>query len=121
MYKFYNANPYGNNISDCVIRSISVLENRDWLDVYDELSYLAGNKGLMFENVPFVEDYLDDRYPRECHYSKTVGEFAREHPVGRYAVTMDGHITAIIDGIIIDTFDPSERIMRCAWITKKSF
>ena len=43
MFRYYNANPYGNNISDCVIRSISVLTNRNWHDVYDELSDLAGD------------------------------------------------------------------------------
>lgn len=118
MYKYYNANPYGNDISDCVIRSLSVLTNRDWRDVYDELTDLAGDKGLMFDRVEFVEDYLDDRYPRECHYSKTVGEFAKEYPYGKYAVTMNGHITAIIDGLVIDTFDPRNRIMRCAWHIK---
>ena len=118
MFKYYNANPYGNNISDCVIRSISVLTNKNWHDVYDELSDLAGDVGLLFSNVNFVEDYLDKRYPRECHYSKTVGEFAREYPYGKYAVTMDGHITAIVDGNIIDTFNPSNRIMRCAWRVK---
>ena len=115
MFRYYNANPYGNDISDCVIRSLSVLTDRSWRSVYDELTELAGNDGLMFDRVEFVEDYLDDRYPRECHYSKTIGEFAREYPYGRYAVTMNGHITAIIDGDIIDTFDPSNRIMRCAW------
>ena len=83
--------------------------------MYDELVDLAGDEGLMFDLVPFVEDYLDDRYPRECHYSKTIEEFAREHPYGKYAVTMNGHITAIINGDIIDTFDPSDRVMRCAW------
>ena len=114
-FEYYNANPYGNDISDCVIRSLSVLTDRSWRDVYDELTDLAGDVGLMFDRVEFVEDYLDDRYPRECHYSKTVGEFAEEHPYGRYAITMPNHISAIINGNVIDSFDPSRRIMRCAW------
>lgn len=114
-FEYYNANPYKNDISDCVIRSLSVLTDRCWREVYDELTKLAGDVGLMFDRVEFVEDYLDSRYPRQCTYSKTVGEFAYEHPYGRYAVTMDGHITAIIDGVIIDTFNPSSRTMRCAW------
>lgn len=115
MYKYYNVNPYGRHIDDCVIRSLSLLTNRRWEDVYDELSYYSGRKGLLFDNVGFVEEYLDDRYDRECHYSKTVGEFAEEHPYGKYAVTMDSHITSIVNGCILDTFDPSRRIMRCAW------
>ena len=114
-YIHYNMNPRNNYIEDCVIRCVSILTDRSWREVYDELSDLAGDVGLMFDDVVFVEDYLDDRYPRECHYSKTVGEFAREHPYGRYAVTMNNHITAIIDGEIYDIFDPSDRVMRCAW------
>ena len=114
-FYYYNANPMGRHIEDCVLRCVSVLTNRSWEDVNDELSYLAAKDGYMFDNVPFVEDYLDDRYPRECHYSKTIGEFAKERPYGRYAATMDNHITAIIDGVIVDTFDCSDRVMRCAW------
>lgn len=115
MYRYYNNNPHNRFIDDCVVRAISLLTNREWLDVYDELSNLASDDSLMFDSVEFVENYLDERYPRECHYSKRVGEFANEYPIGKYAVTMNGHITAIIDGIIYDTFDPSKRIMRCAW------
>ena len=115
MFKYYNANPYGNNVSDCVIRSLSVLTNRNWHDVYDELSDLANDVGLLFSNVNFVEDYLDKRYKRTCHYSKTLKEFTEEFPKGKYAVTMDNHITAVIDGYIIDSFDPSERVIRCSW------
>ena len=116
MFTYYNANPNNRHIADCVVRSLSVLTNRSWHDVFDELSDLAGDMGLMFDRVEFVEHYLDERYPRQCHSSITVGEFAREHPYGRYAVTMNGHITAILEGgKIVDTFDPSDRVMRCAW------
>lgn len=117
-YKFYNANTFKNDISDCVVRCLSVLLDKSWRNIYNELTYLAGNEGTMFDRVDFVEDYLDKRYKRQHHRAKTVGEFAKEYPRGRYAVTMDGHITPIIDGVIIDTFDPSKRIMRCAWKIK---
>ena len=115
MYRYYNRNPKDRHIEDCVIRSLSLLTDRSWEDVYEELAYFSAKDGYMTDNVEFVEDYLDDRYPRECHYSKTVGEFAYEHPSGKYAVTMFNHITEIIDGVIYDTFDPSDMIMRCAW------
>ena len=114
-YRYVNQNPHGRHISDCVLRSLSLLTGKTWREVQEELSDLANRDGYMIDDVNFVEDFLDDRYPRECHYSKAVGEFAREYPYGRYAVTMPNHITAIIDGVIYDTFDPSDRIMRCAW------
>lgn len=97
------------------MRAMSVLTNRPWLEVYKEVSNLSGRQGRLFSDVNFVEDYLDARYDRQCHSSMTVGEFAYEHPFGRYAVTMNGHITAVINGEIVDSFDCSDRIMRCAW------
>lgn len=115
MYQYYNANPHNRHIDDCVVRSLSLLTNKEWAEMYDELSDLASDNSLMFDSVVFVEDYLDDRYERQCHYSKTLGEFINEFPIGKYAVTMNGHITAVIDGIVYDTFDPRERIIRCSW------
>lgn len=115
MYKYYNANPKNRNIDDCVIRALSLLENKSWNELYDELSDLASDSALMIDSVVFVEDYLDSKYPRTCHYSKTLGEFVNEFPFGKYAVTMNGHITAVIDGYIYDTFNPSDRIIRCSW------
>lgn len=115
MYRYYNANPHGRHIDDCSIRALALLTDRNWNETYEELSYLANKDSLMMDSVVFLEDYLDDRYPRECHYSKTIGEFAREYPYGKYAVSTNGHLTAIVNGYIMDTFDPSNRIMRCAW------
>ena len=118
MYQYINTNPHYRHIDDCTIRALSILTDKTWRETQEELSRIANRDGYMIDDVVFVEDYLDDRYKRECHYSKTVGEFAEEFPYGRYAVTMNGHITAIIDGVIYDTFNPSNRIMRCAWKIK---
>ena len=71
MYEYYNANPHNRHIDDCVVRALSLLTNKEWVEMYDELSDLASDNSLMFDSVVFVEDYLDDRYERQCHYSKT--------------------------------------------------
>lgn len=118
MYKYYNANVRGNNVNDCVVRAISKAEGKTWDKTYEELSDIAQHEGILLDDVNFVENYLDKRYKRACHYSKTVGEFAREHRRGTYLVTMQGHITCIKDGIIYDTFDCSPRRMFCAWEVK---
>ena len=117
MYKYYNNNPLNNHIDDCTIRAISLLENKSWNETYDELSRLANRDALMMDSVVFVEKYLDERYPRICYNSKTVEEFVNEHKNGKYAITMVGHITPLIDGTIYDTFNPTlhNRLMRCAW------
>lgn len=95
MYKYYNANPLNQNVADCTVRAISVAEGKTWDETYEELSKLAQNEGILIDDVDFIENYLDKRYRRQCHYSKTVGEFVEEHPRGVYLVTMQSHITVV--------------------------
>jgi hypothetical protein len=40
-----------------------------------------------------------------------VGEFVETHPKGTFLITMSGHITCAIDGVIYDTFNPSDRFV----------
>ena len=118
MYKYHNANALGNAVNDCVVRAISIAERKTWDETYIELSEIARQEGILLDDVNFVENYLDHRYRRQCHYSKTVGEFAEECDEGTYLVTMEGHITVVVDGIVYDTFDCTDRRMWCAWKVK---
>lgn len=115
MYKYFNANSKGKYVDDCTVRAISIAENLSWNDAYVKLSELARERGMMPDSVEFIEDYLDDRYTRECFGKTSVGDFVLEHPHGVYLITMPNHITVAIDGTIFDTFDCSDRFMRCAW------
>lgn len=117
-YKFYNANPKGLFIDDCVLRSISVAEGISWRECQKKLSYFSNKEGRLLNEVVFVEDYLDKRYPRKCFKNMTVGEFATTCPKGNFVVVMRGHITAILNNVIVDTFDCSNRIMTCCWKIK---
>ena len=114
-YKFFNANARGNFVNDCTIRAISLAEGKSWHETYEELSDLAQYNGIILDDVRFIEPLLDSRYDRECFENKYVGEFAEEHPRGVYLVTMNGHITCCIDGVIYDTFDCRDRVMWCCW------
>lgn len=118
MYKYYNANVHNNFIDDCTIRAISLAEDLTWNEAYNKLSNLARKSGLMMDDVRFIEDYLDDRYKRECFEKTSVGDFVNKHPMGIYLITMANHITVAVNGTIFDTFDCSDRIIRCAWRVK---
>ena len=115
MFTYRNVNPNKFDIEDCTVRALSTIEGISWDKAYEKLSYYARKMGLMMSSVEFIEHYLDKRYPRKCHYDITVGQFAKDHPKGKYLVTMPGHITAIKNGVIIDTFDCSDRMMWCSW------
>jgi hypothetical protein len=115
MYKFYNANAHGKFVNDCTIRAISLAEGKTWDETYRELSQIAQNNGIILDDVNFIDPFLDSRYKRMCYEDKYVGEFIEEHPQGIYLITMNGHITCAIDGVIYDTFDCRNRLMKCAW------
>jgi hypothetical protein len=119
MYKFYNANARGNFVNDCVIRSISLAEGKTWDETYEELSDIAQYEGILLDDVDFVEGYLDKRYKRVPHCSRTVGELIEECPHGTYLVTMEGHITVIVNGVLYDTFDCRDRRIWCIWQVPK--
>lgn len=116
MYRYYNANEFGNNIEDCSIRAISVAEHISWDEAYQKLSDYARARGLMLSSVISIESYLDDNYYRiETYPEQTVREFAEENPYGTYLITMSGHITILKDGIIYDTFDCTNRKIWSVW------
>lgn len=116
MYEFYNANRLGNFVNDCTIRAISTAEDKTWSETYDELSRIAKRHGILLDDVNFIEPLLDYRYDRIRTYGETVGEFSENNPKGTYLVVMNGHITCIKNGIIIDTWDCRNRVVNIAWI-----
>lgn len=121
MYRYLNKNPKARDIEDCTVRSISVAQGKTWDKTYDELSDLARAKGLMFTSTEFIDDYLDERYERVCYknnkVSMTVGEFVETHPTGTYLITMRGHITCVKNGVLLDTWNCSDRLIWCVWET----
>ena len=120
MYKLHNTNTNNNFVNDCVIRAISVAEDKSWSDTYDELSHIAKRNGILLDDVNFVEPLLDYRYSRVKTYrDETVGEFSERHKKGTYLITMNGHITVLKNGTIYDTFDCRDRILCDAWVVKK--
>lgn len=115
MYKFYNANPRQRHVNDCTIRAISLATNRSWDTVYRELSNYAQFLCIMPDDVTYIDNYLEENF-KTIYICKeksqlTVGEFVKHNPLGTFLITMSGHITCAIDGIIYDTFDPSDRFV----------
>ena len=107
MYQFYNA------VNDCTVRAISRATGCSWDEAYQDLSNHARYLGVMPDNVVYIDTYLTNNFTeiygcKHCN-QMTVGEFVEQHPHGTYLITMSGHITCAEDGVIYDTFDPSDR------------
>lgn len=112
MYQFLNLNPRQRDVNDCTIRAIALATNRSWDEVYRELSMFAQSLAVMPDDVEYIDDYLLRRFERVCNCRNrniTVGEFVEHNPKGVFLITMKGHITCAIDGVVYDTFDPSNK------------
>lgn len=118
MYKYYNANVLGKNISDCTIRAISCATNKSWDYVYEHLSDIAQSQGMMMDSREFIIKYLNKRYKRVPFVRGTVDEISKKYRNNVLLITMAGHITCSKYGNIYDTFDCSNRIVEYVWIVK---
>lgn len=117
MFKYYNANPLGRNVSDCSVRAISLATRQSWDDTYRELAEFARQQAITFSEIEFINEYLAERYERYCGTDgiATLQDFLDLNLRGRWLITMSGHITCVIDGVVYDTFDPSNRYVWCIY------
>jgi hypothetical protein len=118
MYKFHNNNALGLFENDCTVRAISTATGNSWDDTYKHLSNTARLRGTMMDDKDFIKDYLDEHYDRMYDIPETVGEVAGAYPNNVLLITMNGHITCAVYGVIYDSFDCRERIAEYCWKIK---
>ena len=117
MFRYYNAHPRKLSVEDCVKRSITLATGIPYTEVQKELNAHKKVTGARkFYDYPNPRSYMENVLEFRCvalarntdGTRVTVGEFAEKHPRGRYVISMLGHWTACIDGIIYDTWDCRE-------------
>jgi hypothetical protein len=127
---------------DCVARSIAIASGLAYQDVY---TFLAEQNALQraSKNTPKRQRSADDgiftrrawfnRYLVSLGFKWTptlhVGDNRRTYlregqlPLGRVIVSIKGHYTTLIDGVIHDTYDPSKNGKACVlgfWSKQKN-
>lgn len=116
-----NPNPNNNHTGDCVIRAISIAENKDWDDVYVELMVKGYVMKDMIESNELWNSYLHglgyNRYiiPNTCPDCYSVREFAEDHPQGIYILGTGTHAVTVIDGNYYDTWDSGYKVPIYYW------
>lgn len=114
MWIEYNQNPNGDNIDDCVVRSISKVLNIPYWDVFDGLCEVMDelDGGIINEPRVFIK-YLE-RHGYICHEVTekiTVGQFCKkmskysDKDTWRALLVVNGHMTAMIGDNIYDTWN----------------
>lgn len=116
MYSYYNPNPQGNKVGDCVIRAISKALDMSWEDVYIELTIQGYMMGDLLSSNGVWGNYLKSKgfvreiVPFECPDCYGLLEFANEHPNGTYIVGTGSHAICVQNGVIYDSWNSSNEI-----------
>lgn len=125
MYRYFNTNPAGKNVGDCVIRAVSKATGQGWDETYTALCV----QGLIDCDMPSANavwgNYLRGlgfrRYiiPDTCPGCYTVARFAAEHPAGTYILALSGHVVCVQDGTVFDSWDSSNEVVLYFWVKER--
>lgn len=117
----YNRHPKGLNTKDCMVRSISTAFNKDYLETRRDLNKATKELGYThYSDHDFLYDYLKD-YERLLFKATSgkprlkLAEFAKGYSTGTYVVAVRKHVVAVVDGVILDSWDSCYLTVYTAW------
>ncbi len=107
---------------DCVTRAIALVTGEAYRAVYDQINRTAG-KAVARTGVPnkvtrsVIAHYGGLWTPlmgigTGCTMRLAAGEFPA---TGRYIAKVSKHVCAVIDGVVVDTHDPTREGTRCVY------
>lgn len=119
---------YKGSAGDCVARSIAIAAERPYAEVYAALAagmgaqrastrtpkHAATARNGIFTRRKWFRDYMRS-LGFEFVPTMAIGSGCKVHlvaaelPAGRLIVSVSKHYTAVVDGVIRDTFDPNQR------------
>lgn len=118
-WQFLNLQPLGRLEEDCVTRAISLATGEDYTTIQDKLYYI----GKLFECEQLcvccykhLLDYVYNCTRIEAVQGMTINEFLKTFPHGVYLIRVSGHLTCVIDGEIIDTWNCADKIVDIVWL-----
>lgn len=108
-------------VGDCVTRAVAIATQRDYKDVYKEITRLVGytpRNGVQHRHVRKVMQHFGGVwYPTMkigagCTVHLKDGEVPMQ---GSIICNLSKHVTAVVGGVINDTYDPSRDGERCVY------
>lgn len=115
MYQFYNAEPEGERLEDCVIRAMSLALQAPYYRIVDLLSKNGEYYSCEEVCLTCYEKLLQNLgFTKQMAYNKKVKDVAKLGSV--VLIRIPGHLTCSIDGVVFDIWDCSEKEVDCYWI-----
>lgn len=121
----------GKDAGDCVCRAVAIATGLDYKRVYDDINELAKSertgkrkRGKSSARNGVYKDTIRKlmvKYGWKWVPTMKVGQGCKVHlredelPSGRLVVSVSRHLTAVIDGVCHDTYDPSRDGTRCVY------
>lgn len=124
LYIKYNANSKNKKTGDCVVRAICTALNKSWVDTYTDLFNNTIKYGYSVSSKENFKKYLKQlgyemkKQPKKYDNTKyTVKEFINTCGKSNttYIISVTGHLTVVINGILYDTWDCSNKKMGNYW------
>lgn len=115
-YITLNPNPLLKKTGDCVIRAISIAEDKEWDDVFMDLmmkSYLMKEMptqnnvwGSYLKDIGYTRHIIPDTCP-DCY---TIMDFVKDNPEGTFILSTGTHAVCVKSGQLYDTWDSSSEV-----------
>lgn len=115
--KYYKASSVG----DCVVRAASIALGRDYKEVYNLAKSISGKSprdGVDKNSVRKIMEAVGGKWiavmkiGTGCKMHLSADDFPTD---GKYIAQLSGHVCAVINGCIYDTFNPSRGGTRCVY------
>lgn len=123
-YKYYQPNKLDlkDRYGDCVIRCLTKVLDKGWLEVFEELLPYAKEMQCMPNSRPCYEKYLRDKgfvyygiSNKKGSKRPTVDRFTKDHKTGTYVLRVANHLVASVDGMYYDTWDSGYKSLYGYW------
>ena len=124
LYQYYqpNAKDLKDYYGDCVIRALTKVMNKSWMEVFNEMLPICSEFQALHNNKVVYETYLkNNRFTYTGISNKkgtkrpTVESFTKEHKTGMHFVILANHVVAVVDGQYFDTWDCGEKSLYGYW------
>lgn len=116
-FQYWNENIDDEHIGDCVTRAITFSTGMPYDKVQEKLYYC----GKLLECDPLCVTCYDFLLTKYLEFTPldpngmTLYEFGEAYPEGLYLVRSNGHISALFDGCVYDTWDCRSMKLTNCW------
>jgi hypothetical protein len=111
---------YKGSTGDCVVRATAIATEKPYQEVYDDLFKRGKQSPRKGVNKRFYKPYMTD-IGWQWVPTMFIGSGCQVHlksdelPAGRIVVRLSGHLVAVINGVLHDTYDCSRDGTRCVY------